>query len=471
MTDPAKAIIAGLEGVTKKWARQRKAEEREASQRARRYDRMVRVRRVTIKDAAYQVMDKAYMAASANDTLPAHARQIMYQARPDIQEITGRHLDDQYFTQTLLPDYTAERDVRWDIVFDERGHFTEPRGGTIGLGTIAVRDYLKAMAEPRFSDCELSMPGLITAGPSGCFGAVLFIEKEGFLPLFEHVNLAEHYDLAIMSSKGVSNTAARRLVEEICASDDVPLLTLHDFDKAGFSILGTLHQDTRRYSFASPPEIIDLGLRLTDVEELGLDGEEVFDRGSPEAITANLRGNGATKSEIKYLLQQRVELNAMTSDQLVAFVERKLDDNGVKKLIPSTRLLADAYRCAVEEGAEYCGVSPNTLQRHGPKPTRIGGRCVWDRKALDLWLDSLAGIEPALHHLRQGDQPDEGFEQRRAEAEAAWREGRAPKRRRVPVSQNRDGPDPAQGRGRERGVPKLVSERCQSGEEPGDSKS
>ena len=34
---------------------------------------------------------------------------------------------------------------------------------------------------------------------------MLFIEKEGFLPLFEAVHLAERYDLAIMSTKGMSN--------------------------------------------------------------------------------------------------------------------------------------------------------------------------------------------------------------------------------------------------------------------------
>ena len=39
--------------------------------------------------------------------------------------------------------------------------------------------------------------------------------------------------------------AARHLVDRIC-DEDVPLLVLHDFDKAGFTILGTLRNDTRR---------------------------------------------------------------------------------------------------------------------------------------------------------------------------------------------------------------------------------
>jgi hypothetical protein len=50
--------------------------------------------------------------------------------------------------------------------------------------------------------------------------------------------LAEKYDLAIMSSKGMSVTAARQLADRICSRYNIPLLILHDFDIAGFSIAG-----------------------------------------------------------------------------------------------------------------------------------------------------------------------------------------------------------------------------------------
>ena len=62
----------------------------------------------------------AYRHASANGTLPAHARQIMYAARPDILRLTRRdQLDDHYFTQPLLPDFMAEypdQTAEWDVV-------------------------------------------------------------------------------------------------------------------------------------------------------------------------------------------------------------------------------------------------------------------------------------------------------------------------------------------------------------------
>jgi hypothetical protein len=56
-------------------------------------------------------------------------------------------------------------------------------------------------------------------------------------------------------------------------------------------------------------------------------------------------------------------------------------------LLPPTR-----RGLSKEEGAEYCGVSVNTLVRHGPSPTKIGERSVYDRRVLDRWLDELAGF-------------------------------------------------------------------------------
>ena len=53
---------------------------------------------------------------------------------------------------------------------------------------------------------------------SNRFGAVLFIEKEGFLPLFHRVRLAERYDLAIMSTKGMRVVAARHAGGRVCGA-------------------------------------------------------------------------------------------------------------------------------------------------------------------------------------------------------------------------------------------------------------
>jgi hypothetical protein len=135
-----------------------------------------------------------------------------------------------------------------------------------------------------------------------------------------------------MSTKGVSVTAARSLVDQMCGEHDIPLVVLHDFDTAGFTILDTLRRDTRRYQFDNDITVIDLGLRLADVQEMNLQYESAAaTKSSPPTIRNRLLKSGASGEEADYLLQKRVELNAMHSAQLVAFVEYKLRKHGIQE--------------------------------------------------------------------------------------------------------------------------------------------
>ena len=147
--------------------------------------------------------------------------------------------------------------------------------------------------------------------------------------------------MAYASSKGLSPTAARKLIEGL--SRKVKVLVAHDFDKAGFSILGTLQRNTRRYTFDHVPEIIDLGLRLADIKLWNLQAEAAeYYRGSNPA--RNLEENGATPEEIDFLRKRRVELNALTSRQFIAWLEEKFKEHNVMKVIPDTVTLEGAYR-------------------------------------------------------------------------------------------------------------------------------
>jgi hypothetical protein len=342
------ALLKSLTKVTKKWTKQRKQEERHSNARMRRTDAMIRSRQITIQEAAYAVMKEAYMKASAGGKLPAHARQIMYAARGEIQEMTGKTLNDQYFTQTLLPDYMRDHShltAGWDVVFDARGHFFEPHTKIeVPLGTLAVRDYLAHENESAYwnsNSVAVNETLYPTHGPCHRFGAVLFLEKEGFLPLLQAVHLAERYDIAIMSTKGMSSTAARHLVDRLC-SRNVPLLIVRDFDKAGFSIAATLQNDNRRYQFRNAIQVHDLGLRLADVQNSNLESESVsYGYSDPQY---NLRFNGATEAEIEFLSDQRVELNAFTSDQFVEWLEEKLTEHCITKVIPDSETLTLAFR-------------------------------------------------------------------------------------------------------------------------------
>ena len=114
-TKQPSSMAADIMGVvregTKKWTRTVKAEERSPATRSYRFARMARERGVSFKEAAAEIMEEAYMKVSGGGSLPANARQIMYAARPHIQKVTGKPLDDDYFTQTLLPNYVDEHGV------------------------------------------------------------------------------------------------------------------------------------------------------------------------------------------------------------------------------------------------------------------------------------------------------------------------------------------------------------------------
>lgn len=339
----AMKIKSALTSVTKTYTSMRKKEERAGRRHYSRYDYMYS-NRITVKEVAWEVMEAAYLKASANGTLPAHARQIMYAARgPILEKCDKDSFDDQYFTQVLLPDYIEEKGCGWNVVYDARGHLMEPHTGEeIGIGTLGVRSYTASWREKTddefiFDEQKVRYP---TKGPANRFSAVLFVEKEGFFPLFEEVKLAERWDIAIMSCKGMSSTAGRELISRL----GVPVYVIHDFDKAGFSIVGSMQRGTSRYPSACR-NVVDMGIRIEDVERYGLGAEPVGYNHDP---SRNMRLNGATAAEVAFLETQRVELNAFSSDQFIEWIESKLKQHGVEKLIPGAETLEAAFRRAAQ---------------------------------------------------------------------------------------------------------------------------
>ena len=349
--------------VCKEFTRQKRKTERGERMQLRRLQELREMRKpekVTIKDAAYQVMGWAYRETSGIRNLPAPARNIMYKARPKILELTGRKsLNDKYFTQTLLPDYINEHPEEtkaWDVVFDARGKIIEPHTNKrVDLGTLQVRNYISSWGNGNISDnISFSMPpgNVPTSGPTNRYEYALYIEKEGFEEVLKADGIQQQYDIAIASNKGLTVVATRELVQNFSAMG-VTTLVLHDFDKAGFSIVNTLRNDTRRWVYDEKPLVIDIGLRLQDVEKMGLE-KEVVDYGHrvKKDPRINLKEGGATDEECNFLVEgggpgtwhgHRVELNAMTSEQFVEFIRNKLDVLGIEKIVPDEGTLTKAY--------------------------------------------------------------------------------------------------------------------------------
>ena len=357
--------------VTKTWAKQRKAEERDANARARRVERLTpRGDRVTIREAAFWVMEDAYRRASNNGRLPTNPRQIYYAARREILEKTDRDaLRSDYFLQTLLRAYMETHDCsHWDVVWDARGHFTEPHTKEIvPLGTLEVRQYVGERPIMLGPAVKINSSVLYpTKGPENRYKNVLFVEKEGFDPLLKASQIAECFDLAIMSTKGMSVSASRLLLDRLVDRGVEKVFVLHDFDISGFSIIGTLATSSKAYRYWNKVTIVDLGLRLADVEDMDLLSEPFATDDDWGAITRTLERHGATKDEIEFLNGDRVELNAMDGEQFIEFIKRKLEEHGVEKVIPVGDVLKGHARRMIEKSLmekEFAKVEKAIKQR------------------------------------------------------------------------------------------------------------
>jgi hypothetical protein len=303
------------------------------------------------------------MAASDNGRLPANVRQIFYQVRPLVMEATGGKIwkNSATFTQGVFQDYLRDNPAKtqdWDVVYDARGHFSEPHiKNQIGIGTLEVRSYTNSWYGELDLDIAID-PIVPTTGPHNRYKFALFIEKEGFDSLLERAQIAERYDLAIFSSKGQTNVATRQLVDDLALAG-VTILVVHDFDIAGLSIAHWLWHDNDRYQFQHEPNVIDLGLRLADVEELGLQSESQLHRQDKDPAEKfwDWDDDPVTNEEADFLsgehsyqaggwIGQRVELNAMTSAQFIDSLEDKLREAGVEKVVPTPALLAKAWKRA-----------------------------------------------------------------------------------------------------------------------------
>ncbi len=361
--EPAFALESAIEKVCASWRKAKRKEDRERRQAAQAWERGAKATTMNLKRAAFEVMDNAYAHASSNGRYLAVARQLMYAARPMILELTGKDKLDSAYFQRLLKDYIEANDPPWAdrVVWDARGHLIEPHTHeSIGAGGAEVREYMAGWCAT-FDVTGFPVPSMnvTTSGPHNRYGAVLFVEKEGFNHVLAQEGIPAKYDLALMSSKGMPVGAICELAARFNA-EGVRIFVLHDFDSSGFGIVNTLREGVR---LSPGAEVIDLGFRLEDVADLQSE-EVLYDQAKDPRI--KLVEYGATLEEMDFLVRfalrdscgkirawrgQRVEINAMTSEQLITWLTAKLDEHEVEKVIPEEEVLGDAYKRAM-----YCAV-------------------------------------------------------------------------------------------------------------------
>jgi hypothetical protein len=227
----------------------------------------------------------------------------------------------------------------------------------------------------------------------------------------------------------MSVTSARALVEALSLKS-ITILVLHDFDLAGLTICHTLGHDTRRFRFRVEPNIIDLGLRLEDVKTMGLQSEPVVIKQSKDPKEKFEEGDyDVSDEELDFLVRashydyhekptywsgERVELNAMTSRQLIDWLEGKLKEHGVDKVILDEATLAAAWHRATrielanrkiaeliaELNAREQGMPPKGLARLLSEQLKPGMPQSWDEMLAEMVRRKLASTN---HDASEGN--------------------------------------------------------------------
>jgi DNA topoisomerase VI subunit B len=262
---------------------------------------------------------------ASGGVLEFNQRSLYYVARELVPGLTAN-----YFASLVTEHENAHGEI--PLMFrTDRGVFYEPHGGEITpLGTLTVRDYRRGFWR---------------------YGTVLVCEKEDNVHMLRQAGIAERFDCFLLSSSGFTTRALKDLIDYIGrTSEPVRMFAMIDGDAHGSMIYQTLVKETKARA-ARNIQIINLGLfpweALADglPYETGL-AEQRRKKGkarfAPVADYINARdgenrrtGNPNNEANWALWLQDnRVELNAMTSPQRVAWVERKLSEHNIKKVIP-----------------------------------------------------------------------------------------------------------------------------------------
>jgi hypothetical protein len=282
-------------------------------------------RALNIKTVVLAHMEEGIREASGDRRLRFHWRQVLYRLRPIVMNRLGLKLQDNYFNQ-LVTEYEAERGEEQKAYRDPRGTLYLPHtGDTIPLGTLQVEDFSR---------------------PEWQFNKLIYIEKEGFSETLKDAGFAERHDCAIMSAKGFSTRAARDMIDRIGeSSEPVIVFCIHDCDAPGTMIYQSLQEATP----ARPR-------RAVEIVNLGLDPEEAVALAEQGIVETEDPGYDNRQPVADYvddrwadwLQSHRVELNAFTSPQFIAWLDGKMAAFS-GKVIPPAAILAERLESGVRK--------------------------------------------------------------------------------------------------------------------------
>jgi Histidine kinase-, DNA gyrase B-, and HSP90-like ATPase len=265
----------------------------------------------SIKAVVLDNLSDAIAKVSNDGQYRFNQRQILYALRPTVMAQLDKELTTENFTQ-IITDYENEHGEIAGMYREPRGSIYHPHERrTITLGTLMVESYER---------------------PIWKFNKLVYIEKEGFLEALKDEGWPERHDCAVLSSKGFSTRAARDLIDKLAEHDEpITVFCVHDADAHGTIIYQTLQEATKARG-ARKVTIINLGLEPWEAVDMDLEIEPIEEKDRQRPVA-----DYVPEQWREWLQTHRVELNAMTTPQFIAWLDGKMAEHD--KLIPPAGVL------------------------------------------------------------------------------------------------------------------------------------
>jgi hypothetical protein len=234
-----------------------------------------------------------------------------YAARRERVRQSREPIDYKYFTTKILRHYEQERGKIDGMIREPHGTFVEPHTGeSVELGTREVAGY---------------------TFPDHRFDKILYVEKGTEKPKFEHEQIAEKYDMALIYGSGYATEAIHDLLD-VAVEGKYQLFIWHDADVDGYNIVRNLREETENMPLEI--EIVDIGLTVEEALRIGCASEPFSD---DDALPKKL-GPLLNDTELEYFEQRktRFEINGINpATQRMAYVEEQLQKHGIRpKYVP-----------------------------------------------------------------------------------------------------------------------------------------
>jgi len=276
-------------------------------------------------------LEEAINQASGDHQHTYSLRQLYYVVRPMVAD-GSKELQYNNFTK-VVGDYETEHGPLPDMYRDPRGILYHPHlRQEIQLGTHAVDRYER---------------------PEWTFNKILYCEKEGIVSILRQARWPERHDCALLTSKGYASRAARDLLDLLGETDEgLTFFAVHDADAAGTMIYQALQEETAARG-ARNVKIINLGLEPWEGVDMGLAVEPVERKGRKIYPVADyVHGRGDGKKWNDWLQHKRIELNAMTTPQLIAWLDKNMEQHGQGRLVPPADVVAARLEQQVRASVE-----------------------------------------------------------------------------------------------------------------------